>query len=318
MFTFALELLSTQGNFAHSPCRPRWHRWELPTWGVGAAVYGGFFLVTWNFQTLPLWLATPLTALLLAWHGSLQHETIHGHPTRSRYVNAAIGWVPLALWFPYAVYRKLHLRHHADAFSLTLPGRDPESHYRTAGRCSCVQLAARLVTELHCTLAGRLILGPAISIFRLWAGECRQPLNRQRLGVWLGHVCGVAIVLGWVVGVCGIPLPLYLGAIVYPSISLALLRSFAEHRAAPDPRHRTAVVETHAFWALLFLNNQLHLVHHTKPHLPWYELPRAWRDMKPSAEIGSGLLFSGGYCEIARTYLFRPFIPVEHPGAQTR
>ena len=122
--------------------------------------------------------------------------------------------------------------------------------------------------------------------------------------------------LGWVVGVCGIPLPLYLVAIVYPSVSLALLRSFAEHRAAPDPRHRMAVVEAHPFWALLFLNNQLHLVHHTKPHLPWYELPRAWRDMKPSAEIGSGLLFSGGYREIARNYLFQPFIPVEHPGRE--
>ena len=43
----------------------------------------------------------------------------------------------------------------------------------------------------------------------------------------------------------GISLPLYLGAIVSPSLSLTLLRSFAEHRAAPDPRHRTAIVEAH-------------------------------------------------------------------------
>jgi fatty acid desaturase len=203
---------------------------------------------------LPIWLATPSAALLLAWHGSLQHETIRGHPTRYRYVNTAIGWVPLALWLPYAVYRESHLRHHADASSLILPGRDLESHYLTADRCSSVRLAGHVVMQLNCTLAGRLILGPAISIFRLWAGECRRPLNRQRLGAWLGHVSGVAIVLGWVVGVCGIPLPLYLGTIVYPSVSFALLRSFAEHRAAPNPRHRTAVVEAHPFWALLFLN----------------------------------------------------------------
>src|SRR5260370_8058983 len=59
----------------------RWYRWELPTWCVAAAVYSGFLLATWNFQALPLWLAAPLVSLLLAWHGSLQHETISRPPT---------------------------------------------------------------------------------------------------------------------------------------------------------------------------------------------------------------------------------------------
>jgi fatty acid desaturase len=335
MFTFAQGLLSTQGRFAqrcqdtlrqnrsavgiavpHRSCRPRWHRWGLPTWGVGAAVYGGFFLVTWNFHTLPLWLAATLAALLLAWHGSLQHETIHGHPTRLKSVNTALGAVPLALWLPYELYRDSHLRHHAEARNLTLPWRDPESHYLVAGALGSLGLVGRAVMRANCTLAGRLALGPAITILRVWAGEFRRPVERPQPGVWLHHMIWVAVVLGWVDGVCGISLPVYLGAIVYPSVSLTLLRSFAEHRAAPDPWHRTAIVEAHPFWALLFLNNQLHFVHHQKPHLPWYDLPRAWREMKPSAEIGSGLLFPGGYREIARKYLFRPFIAVDHPGRE--
>jgi fatty acid desaturase len=296
------------------PCLSKWYRWGLPTWGVAVSVYGGFLLVTWNFQTLPLWLSAPVASLLLAWHGSLQHETIHGHPTRFKCVNTAIAAVPLALWLPYALYRELHLRHHVVARSLTVPGRDPESHYLTAGARSSMGLVRHAMMLLNCTLAGRLILGPAITMLRLWVGEFRRPTYRWHAGVWLRHVIGVAIVLGWVVGACGISLPLYLGAIVYPSLSLTLLRSFAEHRAAPDPRHRTAIVEAHPAWALLFLNNQLHFVHHEKPHLPWYDLPRAWREMKPPAEVGPGLLFPGGYREIARNYLFRPFIAVEHPG----
>jgi hypothetical protein len=44
------------------------------------------------------------------------------------------------------------------------------------------------------------------------------------------------------------------------------------------------------------------------------DLPRAWLEMKPSAEIGSRLLFSGGYREIVRKYLFQLFIVIEHPG----
>jgi fatty acid desaturase len=335
MFTVPQRLSSIQGRFAqrcqdiprqnrpavamaasHIRCRPRWHRWELPTWGIGAAVYGGFLLVTSNFHTLPLWLAAPLAALLLAWHGSLQHETIHGHPTRLQWVNAAIGAAPLALWLPYALYRDSHLRHHTEARNLTFPGRDPESHYLVAGACGSIGLAGRALMRANCTLAGRLTLGPAITMLRVWAGELRRPVGRRQAGLLLRHVIGVAVVLAWVVGVCGISLPLYFGAIVYPSVSLTLLRSFAEHHAAPDPRHRTAIVETHPFWGLLFLNNQLHLVHHQKPHLPWFDLPRAWRELTPSAEFGSGLLFAGGYREIARKYLFRPFIAVEHPGRE--
>ena len=74
---------------AHTPLRKslfRRHRFELPTIGVAIGVYGGFVSLTWFFTSLPLWAAAPLGALLLAWQGSLQHETIHGHPTPWRRV----------------------------------------------------------------------------------------------------------------------------------------------------------------------------------------------------------------------------------------
>jgi hypothetical protein len=35
-------------------------------------------LVTWSFDRLPLSVAVPICALLLAWQSSLQHESIHG------------------------------------------------------------------------------------------------------------------------------------------------------------------------------------------------------------------------------------------------
>jgi fatty acid desaturase len=66
----------------------------------------------------------------------------------------------------------------------------------------------------------------------------------------------------------------------------------------------------------LFLNNQLHLVHHLRPDVPWYDLPRAWLALSPATDIGPGLLFRGGYVEVARNYLFRPFMSVEHPRAE--
>jgi fatty acid desaturase len=297
------------------PYRRLWQRCELPTWGVAIAVYGLYLGLTWNFTVLPLWLAAPSLAVVLAWHGSLQHETIHGHPTRWRRVNAALGWAPLTLWLPYAIYRETHLCHHAESGrGLTLPEFDPESHYLPAGTDAGRGWISRTALRFNHTLAGRLVLGPAIVVLRLWRNQLHPATERRRAAIWLRHAIGVAVVLGWVAGACGISPIHYIAVVVYPSLSLTLLRSFAEHRAAPEACHRTAVVEAHPFWALLFLNNQLHLAHHARPALPWYRLPQAWSEMAPSAEVGPGLLFRGGYAEVARRYLFRPFITAEHPG----
>ncbi len=89
--------------------------------------------------------------------------------------------------------------------------------------------------------------------------------------------------LAWTVGVCHVPLLVYVLLVVYPSVSLTHVRSFAEHRADDHSQLRTNVVEAGPIWALLFLNNNLHIAHHLRPHLPWYELPRAWREMRHSA-----------------------------------
>ncbi len=65
---------------------------ERPTIAVALAIYGTFIVLTWWFNDLPLFATAPLGALILAWHSSFQHETIHGHPTNSRKINTILGW----------------------------------------------------------------------------------------------------------------------------------------------------------------------------------------------------------------------------------
>jgi fatty acid desaturase len=300
-------------------------RLEIRTLGVALAIYGGFLVLTWFFQDLPLLIAAPLGALLLAWHGSLQHETIHGHPTSSRRINAMLGSPPLSLWIPYSLYREIHLRHHRHGGRyLTDPARDTESFYRPSGALLSVGSIRRALYWANCTLAGRLMLGPVMGISSFWAAEVRKLRSgdRPRLYIWLRHAFGVTVVLAWTVGICRVPLLVYVGLVVYPSASITLLRSFAEHRADDDPALRTVVVEANPLWALIFLNNNLHIAHHAWPALPWYELPRAWRQMRASViglrATGSGLVFQGGYLEVIRSFLFRPIIPVEHPSLRVR
>jgi fatty acid desaturase len=285
----------------------------LRTVGIAVFIVSGFALWSLYFTALPLWLAAPLGSVLVTWYGSLQHETIHGHPTPSRRINAAIGGLPLSLWMPYPIYRESHIRHHRHSRQrLTEVGHDPESFYLPPGRLARVGRLQRAILQANCTLAGRLTLGPAIAVAVFWAQELRQVLsNRRRRRIWLEHALGTAAVLGWLIGVCHIPFLVYVLLVLYPSASLTHLRSFAEHRADDQSHLRTNVVEAHPLWALIFLNNNLHVAHHAYPHVPWYYLPRVWRNMRGAGMRAEGIF--KGYGEVARQFLFRPFITAEHP-----
>lgn len=295
-------------------------RLSYPTLSLALMLYGSFFLLTWFFTHLPLWIGAPLGCLLLALHGSFQHETIHGHPTCSRRINTLLAGPPLSLWIPYELYRQNHLRHHRHGGRyLTHPTRDTESFYLPPGTLGSARRIQRVIYSANCTLAGRLMLGPMLVVYSFWAGEARKLRDgdRRRLSIWSCHVLGVGAVLAWTVGICHVPLLVYAGLMVYPAISITLLRSFIEHRADADPKLRTAVVEAGPLWALIFLNNNLHIAHHAHPKLPWYELPRVWRQMRGAVigagTAGSGLVFQRGYLGVIRAYLFRPAITIEHP-----
>jgi fatty acid desaturase len=294
---------------------PRESRLEWPTIALALAIYGGFGALTWFYADLPLVLTAPLVAVLLAWYGSLQHETIHDHPTPWRGLNALIASLPLSLWIPYGIYRDTHLRHHEHRGQhLTDPVLDPESFYLESGTVSHRGRLLRAVYEANTTLAGRLLVGPILSVVAIWAPEIERLKagDLSHAGLWARHVVAVATVGVWVVGICHIPAWVYLALMVYPSVSLGQLRSFAEHRAHADPEKRTTVVEAHPLIALIFLNNNLHIAHHAHPKLPWYRLPGTWAGMRRSTS-DAGLIFAGGYGQIVRSYLFRPVISIEHP-----
>jgi fatty acid desaturase len=179
----------------------------------------------------------------------------------------------------------------------------------------------RFLRRANTTLLGRLILGPFIATGTFLVGPARSlALGEGReWRIWAAHGVAVATVLLWVVGICRINVFAYLACFVYPGQALTLLRSFAEHRASADPAERTAVVEANPLLSLIFLYNNLHVVHHARPTVPWYELPAAWRQLQ--AEGGdatartAGMVYAGGYLEVLRRYLLRPAIDVEHPSS---
>ena len=91
------------------------------------------------------------------------------------------------------------------------------------------------------------------------------------------HLLECAVILIWVFGVCGMPFWVYVACFVYPGLSLAVVRSFAEHRAEQEVGKRTAIVENARILGPLFLFNNLHAAHHLRGRLPWYQVPKFYR-----------------------------------------
>ncbi len=290
-------------------------RVELPTWGLIFGIYGGWLLLTYWWVALPAWVVVPSGAWLCAWHMSLQHELMHGHPTRSARVNAALAWPPLNLWLPYPLYRDDHLRHHRDEH-LTDPLEDPESTYMTGAAWGAAGPAGRALHRVCATLLGRILLGPARAVAQFWLGQARRGPGQGRWRLWLGHAVAVGAVLAWVCGVCRIGFGAYVACFVYPGSALILVRSLAEHRAAERPADRTSVVERGGVLGLLFLNNNLHVLHHACPSIPWYALPAAWRRARPTLLAHRHGPVYRDYLDVARRYAVRPPHRGPHPALQ--
>lgn len=279
---------------------------EWPTLVLAITIYGGWLALTAWHAALPWPLVMLGGAWLIAWHGSLQHEVIHGHPTSNQRINDAIGFPPLALWLPYAIYHREHRAHH-DTPHLTDPFDDTESNYvpRPGGM-------AHALCAMEATLAGRMVFGPPIRVARFWWAELHRA-GRDPLAVardWWPHLFGVALILLWLDHV-GLSLGHYLLWFVWPGMALSLIRSFAEHRASPDPAARTALVTDSGPLALLFLNNNLHTWHHAYPGIAWYRLPALHR-ADPHAFAQAPRY--ADYGTVFARFLLRPNDRLVHPG----
>lgn len=289
---------------------------EWPTIALALVIHAAWLLLTLMTASLPWWVVAPIGAFLVAWHGSLQHETIHGHPTRSRRINAFVGSMPLSLWLPYGIYRTQHLAHHR-VENLTDPIDDPESFYVTAETWAAAGPLRRAWLRLHTTLVGRLVFGPLTVVLGFLEGEARRIVrgDRRHLGAWAVHLVSVAALVAWLELVCHVSVARYVLLFVYPGMSLSLLRSYAEHRPADTAEERVAIVEAGKVASLLFLNNNLHVVHHDEPALAWYEIPARYQANRAEILAANGGYRFASYAQVIARYAFRSKDSPLHPSA---
>ncbi len=285
-----------------------WHTFEGPTWLVASAIYGGWVALALGYRHLSPAIALPCAIFLTAWHSSLQHETIHAMRHVPSRVRALLATPPLGIFYPYEWYRIQHARHHA--MSELGSETDPESFAIRPARIEAFSPPLRLILRANAMLAGRLLFGPAIQLFRTYRGalEAVRAGDVRSRNIWLKHIFSI-IVLSAILQFEGINLLAYFALVAYPAASLGLIRSFAEHRDAEDSSERTAIVESRSLLSLLFLNNNLHATHHALPSLPWYELPARYARDCRSGVLSPATPRLRGYRYVARSWFLRPLSP---------
>ena len=281
---------------------------EWPTFAALLGCYGGWIALLFG----PLWLSVPGLAVMIALQSSLQHEIIHGHPTRYPWLNAALVFASLNLLIPYGRFHDTHLAHHTDEW-LTDPYDDPESNYLDPAVWNALPTWLQRVHVLNATLAGRLLIGVLISQYYFMRSDLRDICAGRKdvLRDWLLHIPAAALVI-WIVIATGYPLWAYFLA-AYGGLALLKIRTFAEHRAHEDVQARTAVIEDRGFFAFLFLNNNFHSVHHMYPHISWYALPGFYQEQKGKFMLGNQGYIYKGYRQLFARHFFHCKEPVPHP-----
>lgn len=227
---------------------------------------------------LPLWACTPILAAVSYAHYTLVHESIHGNvvagPRRLAWINTVVGWVgSLGMGAGWPALQRTHVLHH----SHTNTERDPD----IAVKGTFVQLLKKWAVMV------------AMSLLPMFALRFINAERYKRLGTILSpsEIAQVSAVTVFTLAllVAAIPtghvaewlmlwfLPTRLGI-----LALNIFFQWLPHH--PFDRTERYLNTRISLWAggtLLLLQQNLHLMHHLWPSVPFYNYARLFRRLRP-------------------------------------
>ena len=278
------------------------------TFVIAALVYIGWFATVFTHKQTPWWATFALLTWFGAWHLSLQHELVHGHPFRNAKLNAALGSLSVTMWVPFLSFKRDHISHHNT--TLTHPVLDTESYYSLPDRFQNSNQLFRAIYWANRTLVFRLTVWSIFSAVHYFIADAWRAVRNigNARAAWLLHIPALIAVVYIVTNLAGMSMLEYLIGGVFGSHSLNMMRSFAEHKSLGDESTRTAVIDAGRVMSLLMLNNNLHIAHHDEPSAPWYKVPEvAERTRAFERAENTGVLYKGGYSELIRRFAFKPY-----------
>ena len=285
---------------------------EWPTWLAIIGVYTLWWVVLISFESIPF--ASVFLVIVLAFHGSVQHELLHGHPSNNQNLNDFLAYPPLALWYPYPVYKRTHLVHHNNE-DLTIPGVDPESYFLSEDRWNALSKWRQQLALFNMTLLGRLLLAPMhhfVGLKKQMIKSLKKPTS-VNCRVWILHE-SLALILLLLVGLLFEVNIFIYNICAYFAQSVILLRSYYEHRVASEPNHRSIIMKASLPMRMVFLNNNYHAIHHEHPGMSWYHLDKEYNSKGDYYEKKNGGFVEQGYLKWLVKYAFKPVAHPKHLG----
>ena len=260
--------------------------WPTLALATGLAVFHGGLAAFALFGPVPLWAATLPLGLSTYAHYTLVHESVHGNVVRrNEAAHAALGWYgALILGLTWPVLRRTHQQHHSHT-----NGTDDPDRFVHGSMVRVLFLGFRL---------GLSALLPWVLLRRIVPEE--EPLRPYLLAeAWMTpperrvHYAAqsglVAVVWGLMIaGFWAEVLALYVVPGLIGRALLMVLFQWWPHRPFEGRGRydatRYGYLGSEPFW----LSQNLHLMHHLWPAVPWYNYRRLERALAPMlAERGA-------------------------------
>lgn len=229
-------------------------------------------------RALPLWVCTPVLAVISYAHYTLVHEAIHGNvvasPKNAAWINTVVGWIgALGMASGWPALQRTHVLHH----SHTNTERDPD-----------IFVKGTLVQ-----LLGKWTISTPMSLMPIFVVRFINPERYKRLGtilspVEIAQVSAVALfTLGLLVAAIATGhivdwLMLWFLPTRIAILMLNILFQWLPHHPFD---HTERYLNTRAsLWTggtFLTLQQNLHLVHHLWPSVPFYNYARLFKRLRP-------------------------------------
>ena len=229
-------------------------------------------------RVLPLWICTPVLALVSYAHYSLVHESIHGNvvssPRSLAWVNTVVGWIgSLGLGIGWPALLRTHLLHH----SHTNTENDPDIFVKG----TFLQLLQKWTVNIGRGLIP-LVLGRYISpdgYSRLKGVFSKADIAQiSAVTVLTLMLLVAAVITGHFVDWLFLWfLPTRLGVLIL-NIFFQWLPHYPFDRTE---RYRNTRISLWFGGTFALLQQNLHLVHHLWPSVPFYNYARLYRALKP-------------------------------------
>jgi beta-carotene hydroxylase len=251
-----------------------------PTILLALGLLAGFALSCWGALAgaWPFWAAALANTVFIYALYTPVHDACHSAivPRKKglRWVNAATGMAcAVPLWMFFHEHRKAHFRHHAR----TNKADDPDLWAKGSfARVTLIQIPWLLMNYFNPVVLWRACTGLRLSAAERWGTMALFALNVAIVAGIVAAGYGVELVILWLI-------PWFIGLHV-----MQTLFGWAPHHDHSETgRYRNTRIADYPLADFLTLQQNLHLIHHMLPAVPWYRYRAVCEEIRPILEANN-------------------------------